>query len=290
MIYGSPEGRLLQHSCETFKNVVVHGELPQAVPENCWQMADFSDRMHFDLGIGVALLLCPPSYVDSASINQLLLPEGIVITSGHFPRFELDVPGRTILRLDPNHAYRGQMDRWVAISNLMKAAQPSSFGRAMTICKTITEIVARREREVFLVDANTAQEITYGEFHRQACAMAQELRARGVRKGDRIGVMLPNCCELAILYFACIYLGAVIVPVNPALSKNESEFILTSSKPVLVVASASSTESIREFHTNVVGLLTADEAIENSIASDKIRIGDLSEASRFRPSGNSRCR
>jgi hypothetical protein len=53
-----------------------------------------------------------------------LLPEGIVITSGHFPRFELDVPGRTILRLDPNHAYRGQMDRWVAISNLMKSAQP----------------------------------------------------------------------------------------------------------------------------------------------------------------------
>ncbi len=124
MIYGSPDRALLQHSCETFKNVVVHGELPSAVPENCWQMADFSDRMHFDLGIGVALLLCPPSYVDSASINQLLLPEGIVITSGHFARFELDVPGRTILRLDPNHAYRGQMDRWVAISNLMKLAQP----------------------------------------------------------------------------------------------------------------------------------------------------------------------
>ena len=123
MIYGSPDRALLQHSCETFKNVVVHGELPSAVPENCWQMADFSDRMHFDLGIGVALLLCPPSYVDSASINQLLLPEGIVITSGHFARFELDVPGRTILRLDPNHAYRGQMDRWVAISNLMKSAQ-----------------------------------------------------------------------------------------------------------------------------------------------------------------------
>jgi len=124
MIYGSPDRTLLQHSCETFRNVVVHGELPSAAPENCWQMADFSDRMHFDLGIGVALLLCPPSFADSASINQLLLPEGIVITSGHFPRFELDVPGRTILRLDPNHAYRGQMDRWVAISNLMKSAQP----------------------------------------------------------------------------------------------------------------------------------------------------------------------
>jgi len=88
-------------------------------------MKDFSDRMHFDLGISVALLLCPPSVEDGASLDQLLLPEGVVITSGHFPRFETDIPGRSILRLDPNQAYRGQMERWVAISNLMKSAQPA---------------------------------------------------------------------------------------------------------------------------------------------------------------------
>jgi 4-hydroxy 2-oxovalerate aldolase len=125
MIYGSPNCALLQHCSQTFSNVVVHGKLPAGAPENCWQMADFSDRMHFDLGIGVTLLLCPPEAADSTSIDQLLSPEGIVITAGHFPRFEMDIPGRAILRLDPNQAYRGQMDRWVAISNLMKSAQPS---------------------------------------------------------------------------------------------------------------------------------------------------------------------
>jgi 4-hydroxy 2-oxovalerate aldolase len=127
MIYGSPHNTLLQHACHSFRNVVVHGELPAHVPENCWQMADFSDRMHFDLGISVALLLCPPGDSDSTSIDQLLLPEGMVVTSGYFPRFELDIPGRTILRLDPNHAYRGQIDRWVAISNLIKSAQSASL-------------------------------------------------------------------------------------------------------------------------------------------------------------------
>jgi len=125
MIYGSPSGTLLKNCCETFTNVVVHGELPPEPPANCWQLADFSDRMHFDLGVGVALLLCPPSSADSTSIDQLLSPEGVVITAGHFPRFELDIPGRAILRLDANQAYRGQIDRWVAITNLMKTAQPS---------------------------------------------------------------------------------------------------------------------------------------------------------------------
>ena len=104
------------------------------------------------------------------------------------------------------------------------------------------DVVARREGQVFLVDANSGREITYGEFHRQACALAAELRRRGVRKGDRIAVMVPNCCELAALYFACIYLGAVIVPVNPALSKSDVQFILANCKPALMVASATCAE------------------------------------------------
>ena len=124
MIYGSPDRALLQHCCEIFDNIVVHGDMPDGAPQNCWQMADFSDRMHFDLGIAVALLLCPPNAQDSVSIDQLLLAEGIAITTGYFPRFEMEHPGRTILRLDAKQAYRGQMDRWVAISNLMKSAQP----------------------------------------------------------------------------------------------------------------------------------------------------------------------
>lgn len=126
MIHGNPPSALLRHCCDTFKNVVVHGNLPAEAPENCWQMADFSDRTHFDLGIGVALLLCPPNSADSILIDQLLTPAGVVITAGHFPRFEIDMQGHEVLRIDPNQAYRGQMDRWVAISNLMKSAQPIS--------------------------------------------------------------------------------------------------------------------------------------------------------------------
>jgi 4-hydroxy-2-oxovalerate aldolase len=125
LIYGSPNQELLAHCSETFKNVAVRGDLPPQPPDNCWQIADFSDRMHFDLGICVSLLLCPPNGADSASIDQLLLPDGLVITSGHFRRFESDIPGRSVVRVDPNQAYRGQMERWVAISNLMKSAQPA---------------------------------------------------------------------------------------------------------------------------------------------------------------------
>jgi len=153
----------------------------------------------------------------------------------------------------------------------------------MTIRETIMDVVGRREDHVFLVDAITNREITYGEFHRQACALAAELRRRGVRKGDRIGVMVPNCCELAVLYFACIYLGAVIVPINPALSKSDVQFILASCKPALIVASATSADAITGFHANVLRLVTAQEAAKDLNGPDQIRIDVLSETNEFVP-------
>ena len=156
----------------------------------------------------------------------------------------------------------------------------------MKIRETIMDVVARREGQVFLVEAIAGREITYGEFHRQVCALAAELRRRGVRKGDRIAVMVPNCCELAVLYFACIYLGAVIVPVNPALSKSDVQFILASCKPALMVASATCAEAFKGFHANVLRLLTAQEAIKDSDDPDLIRIDVLKGATDFVPLEN----
>jgi acyl-coenzyme A synthetase/AMP-(fatty) acid ligase len=153
----------------------------------------------------------------------------------------------------------------------------------MNIRDTFVDIATRRQQNVFLVNAITSREITYGEFHRQACALAAELGRRGVGKGDRVGVMVPNCCELAILYFACIYLGAVIVPINPALSKTDVQFILVNCKPRTIVASVSCADAIKNFQPNVLRLVTGQEAIKESNGSDLIRIDALSETKEFVP-------
>jgi acyl-CoA synthetase (AMP-forming)/AMP-acid ligase II len=157
-----------------------------------------------------------------------------------------------------------------------------SFGGAMTIRETMESVVARREKQVFLIDATSGREITYGEFHRLACALAADLRRRGVRKGDRVGVMVPNCWELAVLYFACIYLGAVIVPINPALGQGEVQFIIESSKPALIVASGAHAESASALDAKVLRLLTAGEVLSGD-SSDKIKVDQLQEASDFVP-------
>ncbi|MFY9912523.1 MAG: class I adenylate-forming enzyme family protein [Candidatus Sulfotelmatobacter sp.] len=161
-------------------------------------------------------------------------------------------------------------------------------GDAMTIRETITEIIRRRERNIFLLDADSGAEITYGEFHRMACAVAAELSRRGLRKGDRVAVMLPNCCELAVFYFACIYLGAVVVPINPALAKGDVGFILENCKPKMLVTSESCTARVGNLHANVIRLSTAQDtdAIKPAAVSGIIRIHQLENRPQFVPLEN----
>jgi len=107
------------------------------------------------------------------------------ITAGHSPVLKMDIPGRSILRSRsqpglprPDGPLGGHLQSH-------EVGSAHSDGDAMKIRETILKIVECHGVRVFLVDASTGNEITYRDFHRQACALAAELRERGVRKGDR---------------------------------------------------------------------------------------------------------
>jgi crotonobetaine/carnitine-CoA ligase len=59
-----------------------------------------------------------------------------------------------------------------------------------------------------------AGEWTYGEVDRQSDAVAAGLYAQGVRQGHNVSLMLPNCIEFALAWFALAKLGAVCAPLN----------------------------------------------------------------------------
>ncbi len=123
LVYGSPSIESLLRYSRIFRSVAVRGTLPSNAPSNAWEIADFSDRMHLDLGLTTALFLCPPTAADAVAVDQLMSPDGVFITAGYFPRLKQDLPHRTIIRLDPSQAYRGQVARWTAISTMVTAAQ-----------------------------------------------------------------------------------------------------------------------------------------------------------------------
>lgn len=55
---------------------------------------------------------------------------------------------------------------------------------------------------------------SYGQFNADTDRIAAGLHAQGVRRGDNVSLMLPNCIEFAMVWFALAKLGAVTAPVN----------------------------------------------------------------------------
>jgi 4-hydroxy 2-oxovalerate aldolase len=129
-VYGNPSAESLARYSEIFQSVAVRGTLPENAPSNCWEIADFSDRMHLDLGLKTALFLCPPTADDAKIVDQLIEADGVFITPGYFPRLKQDLPHRTILRIDPSQAYRGQVARWTAISTMVTATRSARLAVA----------------------------------------------------------------------------------------------------------------------------------------------------------------
>lgn len=73
------------------------------------------------------------------------------------------------------------------------------------------------------------RELSYGELDGLAGRVSGALRARGVGRGDRVAVHLPNIPEFVACYLGIVRAGAVAVSVNPSLTKPEVTFLLEDS-------------------------------------------------------------
>lgn len=84
------------------------------------------------------------------------------------------------------------------------------------------------------------------EFAERVRGASARLAGHGVDRGSVVAVILPNCVELAVVLFAAWRLGAVVTPLNPALTADECAFQLEDSGAALVVADMEHAEKIRE--------------------------------------------
>ncbi len=58
------------------------------------------------------------------------------------------------------------------------------------------------------------QEITYRRLLREACALAAYLKTAGVKKGDRVGILLHRNIEMVLSVYATLFAGAAYVPID----------------------------------------------------------------------------
>src|ERR1700683_4421657 len=76
---------------------------------------------------------------------------------------------------------------------------------------------------------------TYRELWDQISLAARGLIARGVVKGDRVGIWSPNRYEWVVIQFATARIGAILVNINPAYRTTELEYALRQSGVSLLI-------------------------------------------------------
>ena len=79
------------------------------------------------------------------------------------------------------------------------------------------------------------EKVSFGEVNRRVNRTANVLKSLGVRKGDRVSVMLPNGFDFPISWLAIAKLGSVMVPTNITYKKHDLEYILTDSEASFMI-------------------------------------------------------
>ncbi len=120
--------------------------------------------------------------------------------------------------------------------------------------KTLVQMLEGNAREYPGKDAVVFQEarLSYASLNEEVNRAANAFLMKGIKKGDRVGLMLPRIPELVVAFLASAKIGAVAAPVNYELTGERISGLLKTLDPKVIVA-----------HADFAGLLNG--AAENTI-------------------------
>jgi fatty-acyl-CoA synthase len=98
-----------------------------------------------------------------------------------------------------------------------------------TIGENLRRTAERFPNHEALVVAHQGYRATYRQLWEETGQVARGLMARGVQKGDRVGIWAPNRFEWVLVQYATARMGAILVNINPAYRTTELEYALNQS-------------------------------------------------------------
>ncbi|MFL5818869.1 MAG: class I adenylate-forming enzyme family protein [Conexibacter sp.] len=121
--------------------------------------------------------------------------------------------------------------------------------------------------------------VTFAELDAAASALAARLHARGIARGDRVAVLLPNGVEAAVAIYGTLRAGAAFVPLNPTIKADKLAYVLRDCEAVAVIADDALAPLAHEARKHAPGvrdlLLVGQPATEHPVprSQDETRAG-----------------
>jgi long-chain acyl-CoA synthetase len=95
------------------------------------------------------------------------------------------------------------------------------------------------------------RETTYADLHDQIVRAANGLRKLGVEAGDRVAIVLPNCPQHVVAFYAVLRLGAVVVEHNPLYTPRELRHQFEDHGARVAIAWDKSVATLQEFPADI---------------------------------------
>lgn len=115
--------------------------------------------------------------------------------------------------------------------------------------------------------------VTYQEFFVRVENLSRNLSKLGIKKGDKVAILLLNSIEFAISYFAIVRLSAAAVPINHMLKIDEVHFLLEDSGAGAIICSPPHLEMINNLRARIENfnhiVLVSDKEHPNTFSFDK---------------------
>ncbi|HXW71035.1 MAG TPA: malonyl-CoA synthase [Methylocella sp.] len=103
--------------------------------------------------------------------------------------------------------------------------------------QNIKDATRQRGGNIFLNFSSPSNpaSVSYADMEALSARCANALIARGVRAGDRVAAQIEKSADAVTLYFAAVRAGAVFLPLNPAYTEPEVEYLLSDAEPRLLI-------------------------------------------------------
>ena len=128
----------------------------------------------------------------------------------------------------------------------------------MNSIEILKKIPQKNRDRIFLFDELEKKQLSFNDLDISAKSIANHLIKSGLKKGDKVSVILENSSVCVKIYFGCLYAGMVIVPTNPSLNKQEIQHIILHSLSKCVIVNHDTNQKIDNKKMNKNGILILD--------------------------------
>ena len=153
----------------------------------------------------------------------------------------------------PPHESGAVHDGYEEIYRAFRWHVPDAFNLAEVCCTRWAADPARIAVH-YEDDSGATATLTYAALQAQANRLSNLLRRLGVARGDRVALILPQCCETAIAHIACYQLGAVAMPLSVLFGPEALGYRLQDSAAVVAIVDAGASANLESVIDDCPGL------------------------------------